>query len=162
HPIDRHVHDDAINPGVKGRLTAEASNRLPCLEEALLSEIPCVLFAMDHVVNHAEYSCPVAGYQLVECFGVTVLASFYQVQFRHIGLRQSRFRLHDWTERALISFNAENCLGRSDGATQRDIRPLGIRCRRGLQRVVAARPDTPTGLSVRRPFAVALLHSSTS
>jgi hypothetical protein len=78
---------------------------------------------VDHVINHAEYSCPVARYQLVECFGVTGLASFYQVQFRHIGLRKSRFRLHDWTERALISFNAENCPGRNDGATQRDIHP---------------------------------------
>jgi len=39
------------------------------------------------------------------------MATFHQVHFRHIGLRQSRFRLHDWTERALISFNAENCLG---------------------------------------------------
>src|SRR4029453_13797902 len=57
---------------------------------------------MDHVVNHAEYSCPVASYQLVECFGVTGLASFHQVQFRHIGLRQSPFLLHDWTEPALF------------------------------------------------------------
>src|SRR6478672_10810109 len=126
-------------------MTAEASYRLPCFYEAVLSQIPCVLFVVDHVVNHAEYSCPVASYQLVECFGVTGLASFYQVQFRYIGLRQSRFRLHDWTERALISFNAENYPGRNDGATQHDIHPSGLRCRRGLQRAVAAAPDNPTG-----------------
>src|ERR1041384_3807647 len=114
---------------------------------------------MDHVVNHAEYSCPVAGYQLVECFGITGLASLHQVQFRHIGLRQSRFRLHDWTERALISFNAENYPARNGGATQREILPSDLRFRRGLQRAVAATPDIQTGLSVRRLFAVALLHS---
>jgi hypothetical protein len=57
---------------------------------------------MDHVVNHAEYSCSVTSYQLVECLGITGLASFHQIQFRHIGLSQSRFRLHDWTELALF------------------------------------------------------------
>src|SRR5437762_13129911 len=57
---------------------------------------------MDHVINHAEYSCAVTSYQLVECLGITGLASFHQVQFRHIGLSRSRFRLHDWTEPALF------------------------------------------------------------
>src|SRR4029450_2412767 len=69
---------------------------------AVLSQVPGVLLAMYHVVNHAEYSCPVASYQLVKCFGITGLASSHQVQFRHIDLSQSRFRLHDWTESTLF------------------------------------------------------------
>src|SRR5262249_56911979 len=92
-------------------------------EKTVLSEVPGVLLAVDHVVNHAKYSCPVAGYQLVECFGVASLASPYQVEFRDIGLSQSRFRLHDWTEPALISFNGNNLLNRTGDATQRGIRP---------------------------------------
>src|SRR5438270_13199799 len=144
-PIDRHVHDDPINPRVKRGAPTKALDRLPSFEKAVLSQVPGVLLTVHHVVNHAEYSCPVASYQLVECSGVTGLASFYQVQFRHIGLRQSRFRLHDWTERVLISFNAENCQYRNGDATRRDTRPSGLRCRRALQTVAAATRGTPTG-----------------
>src|SRR3954466_1885743 len=105
-PIDRHVHNDAVNPCVKGRASAKALYRFPRFEEAVLSQVPCVLLTMDHVVNHAEHACAVAGYQLVECFGVTSLTSSDQVQFRYIGLSRSRFRLHDWTERALFHSTA--------------------------------------------------------
>src|SRR5437762_3602756 len=93
--LDRHVHDDPINPGVKRRTSPKTLNRFPRFEEAVLSKVPGVLLAMNHVVNHAKYSCSVASYQLVECLGVTSLASCHQVQVRHIGLSQSRFRLHE-------------------------------------------------------------------
>src|SRR6266542_151378 len=124
-PIDRHVHNDPINPSVKLRAPAKAFDRLPSFEKAVLSQVPGVLLVMHHVVNHAKYSCSVAGYQLVECFGVASLASSHQVQFRYIGVSQSRFRLHDWTEPALISFNGNNLRNRTGDATQRGIRPSG-------------------------------------
>src|SRR5207244_11408033 len=60
-------------------------------------KVPGVLLVMNHVINHAEHSCPIAAHKLVECFGVISLASSHQVQFRYIGLSRSRFRLHDWT-----------------------------------------------------------------
>src|SRR5215470_5603896 len=49
---------------------------------------------MDHVVNHGENPCPVAGYQLVESVGLAGLAALHQVQFQHLGLSPSRFRFH--------------------------------------------------------------------
>src|SRR4029453_871562 len=90
-PVDRHVHDDPVNPRVKRRPSAKTLDRFPCLEKAVLGEVPCVLLAMNHVVNHAKYSGSVASYQLVECFGITGLASCYQIEFRHIALSQRRF-----------------------------------------------------------------------
>src|SRR5881398_1491437 len=91
-----HSEQDAWDLAQDSFLKAwKALNRFPCFEEAVLSKVPCVLLAMNHVVNHAKYSCSVASYQLVECLGVTSLASCHQVQVRHIGLSQSRFRLHE-------------------------------------------------------------------
>src|SRR6185503_8627085 len=101
-PIDRDVHHDPVNPSIERGLAPKAFDRFPRFHKAVLGQVPSVLLAMDHVVNHTEYPCAVAGYQLVECFGVTGLASSYQVQFRYIGLSQSRFRLHDWTESTLF------------------------------------------------------------
>src|SRR5262245_8595807 len=143
--IDGCVRGGAVFARVFGWLWSVASCSVSWFEGAFLSLFSCVLFAMVDVVNHAEYSCPVASYQLVECSGVTGLASFHQVQFRHIGLRQSRFRLHDWTERALISFNAESCLARTGDATRRDTRPSSSRCRRALQKAAAAVLSIPNG-----------------
>ena len=83
-------------------MTAEAADRLPRLHETVLGQIPGVLLVMHHVIDHAKNSCSVTGNQLVECLGVTGLASFHQIEFRDIGLSRSRFRMHDWTERRLI------------------------------------------------------------
>src|SRR5437879_11776254 len=65
-PVDSHVHHDPVNPGVKRRLSAKAPDRFPGFDKALLRQVPGVLFVMDHVINHSEYPCPVAGYQLVK------------------------------------------------------------------------------------------------
>jgi len=48
----------------------------------------------------------------------------HQIEFRHIGLGRSRFRLHISTEAPAISFNPENLRGRNAGAIRYDIHPL--------------------------------------
>src|ERR1700730_3502616 len=122
-PIDRHVHYDPINPRVKGGVAAEAFDRLPRLDKALLGQVPGVLFVMDHVVNHSENSCPVTGYQLIKCLGLAGLTPLDQIHVRYISLSQSRFRLHYWTEPAAISFNSESLRSRNGVAIRRDIPP---------------------------------------
>ena len=101
-PIDGHIHNDPVHPGVKRRLTAKAADRFPSLHKTVLGQIPSVLFVMDHIINHSENACSVTSYQLVECLGLTSLALFYQIQFRHIDLSQSRFPLHNWTSEQLL------------------------------------------------------------
>src|SRR5262249_2829271 len=94
------------DPGIERRLTSKSFNRFPGFNKTVLSQIPGVLLAMYHVVNHSKYAGSVASYQLVECLGVAVLAPFDQVEFRYIGLGRSRFRLHFWTDSPANSFNA--------------------------------------------------------
>src|SRR5947209_17971930 len=101
-PIDSDIGYDPVDPGVKRRLAAKSTDRFPRLEERVLGEVPGVLLVMHHVVNHTENSRPVAGYQLVEGRGITLLATLHQIEFRDIGLSRSRFRMHIWTEKRLI------------------------------------------------------------
>jgi hypothetical protein len=75
HPVDRDVHHDAIDPGVEARLTAEAADRFPRLQETILGQIPGVLLAMHHVVNHTKNSRSVAADQLIEGLRIARLAS---------------------------------------------------------------------------------------
>src|SRR5436190_3281398 len=121
-PIDGDVGHDPVNPGVERGLAAEAPDRFPGLEEAVLGKVPGVLLAMYHVVNHAKNSCPVASDQLVKRLGIPILATFYQFEFRDIGLSRSRFRMHIWTESPPIKSTApRGC--RSGEATHPGIAP---------------------------------------
>src|SRR3954463_16236270 len=61
-PVDRDIHDDAIDPGIKGGLAAEPADRFPSLNETVLSKIPCILLVMYHVINHSKYPGSVASY----------------------------------------------------------------------------------------------------
>src|SRR5882724_2477478 len=121
-PIDRHIHHNPIEPGIKRRLPAKAIDRFPRFHEAVLSKIPGILFVMDHVVNHSKNSGSVAYYELIKCRAVTFLAPFYQLQFGDIGLSHKRFRLHNWTEaQRFNSFNPESLRSRSAVAIRSDI-----------------------------------------
>ena len=64
-PIIDHVVGDAVKPGGEARLRLEAGQRVPCLDEDLLGEVPRVGFLVDHVADHGENSSPVTGYQRV-------------------------------------------------------------------------------------------------
>ena len=93
-PINRHIRHDAIDPSVEGGIAPEIADRFPRFHEAILRQVPGVLLAMHHVVNHTKNSHSVAGYQLVEGVGVAGLALFDQLHLRHFGLCRGRFRFH--------------------------------------------------------------------
>jgi hypothetical protein len=50
--VDRDVHRDAVHPGVKARLQAEAVEVVEGLHEGLLGEIPGLFTIADHAADH--------------------------------------------------------------------------------------------------------------
>jgi hypothetical protein len=46
---------------------------MPCLDEDLLGEVPCIGFVVDHVADHGEYPTPVSGDQSIVCCEVPLL-----------------------------------------------------------------------------------------
>src|SRR4051794_24800785 len=74
-PIDGDICDDSIDPSIERRLATEIPDGFPRLKEAVLGKVPGVLLVMNHVINHAKNTVAITGYQLVECLGITRLAT---------------------------------------------------------------------------------------
>ena len=89
-PIGRHVHGDAKQPGIEGRLATKGSQRLKGPHEGVLSAIPCLLAIAEHLVGQAPHALTVFLHQGLEGLDVPRPASIEERALVDIGRARRR------------------------------------------------------------------------
>src|SRR4029450_13031265 len=65
-PVRGHIHGNAEEPGVEGRLPAKRAERLKGSNERVLSAIPCLLAIAQHLEGQAPHALPILFHQRLE------------------------------------------------------------------------------------------------